>query len=80
MLIKMKKVYLIITANLITYLININSILMALFRTSVLFNTKAMRRLFGITKTIRFNDPDEHWKKKYKILCNYKSRYKIGYK
>ena len=77
---KNEKSFNIITANLLTYLININSILMALSLNFVLFNTEAMYRVFGTTETNRFNDPDKHWEKKYKILCNYKPRNKVCYK
>ena len=53
---------------------------MASSRIPVLFNTEAMRRVFGTTETIRFNDPDNHWEKKYKISCNYKPGDKVRYK
>ena len=55
MLIKMKEKSIIIKTNLLTYLININSILMAISRTIVLFNTDAICRVFVTSETIIFN-------------------------
>ena len=78
---KNEQTCIIIRANILTdFLININLILMASYCIPVLFNTEAMRRVFGTTETIRFNDPDKHWEEKYKILCNYKPRDKVRYK
>ena len=43
-------------------------------------NTEAMRRVLGTMEKIRYNDPDKHWKEKYKISCNYKPGDKVRYK
>ena len=68
MLVKMKKGILELQlTNSLTYLININSILINSSRIPVLFNTEATDRVFGKTETIRINYSNKHWEKKYKI-------------
>ena len=45
-----------------------------------LFNTWAMRRVFGFSETIIFNVPETTFKEKDKISCNYKPGDKVRYK
>ena len=76
----MKTRDIIITAYLLILIININIILMALSRLSVLFNKNAMRRVFNTRDTIRFNDLNKPWDEKYTISCNYKPGDNVRYK